>query len=211
MPGGFTMCGRYAILEEEAILEMREIINQVNRNFAGRSGLAAAGEIAPSQTAPVLRGEDGKVRLDVMKWGFPKWDGTTGVIINARTETVLEKRMFRESFQTRRIVIPSSGFYEWDHRQPGHRDKYFFTLPGQVVYMAGFFNLFPSDSDACEKQERFVIMTIPAVEPVAGFHDRMPLIMPKSFIRTWLDPRAETALLLNLPAPSLTKALCVKV
>jgi len=25
-----AMCGRYAILEEEAILEMREIINQVN-------------------------------------------------------------------------------------------------------------------------------------------------------------------------------------
>jgi hypothetical protein len=35
----------------------------------------------------------------------------------------------------------------------------------------------------------------------------MPLIMPKSMIRTWLDPRAESALLLAMPAPPLTRAL----
>jgi putative SOS response-associated peptidase YedK len=201
------MCGRYAILEEEAILEMREIINQVNKNYAGRNDLVSRGEIAPTQVAPILRGEAGKVRIDVMKWGFPRWDKTSGVIINARSETVLEKKMFREAFLTRRIAVPASGFFEWDHRQTGgRRDKYFFSLADQVVYMAGIYSLFPTEDGG--KQEGFVILTVPAGDPVVEFHDRMPLIMPKSLIRTWLDPQAETALLLNMPAPSLTRALC---
>jgi putative SOS response-associated peptidase YedK len=200
------MCGRYAILEEEAILEMREIINQVNKNYAARTGLVSRGEIAPTQVAPVLRATDGKVHLDVMKWGFPRWDKSSGVIINARSESVLEKRMFRESFLSRRLAIPASGFFEWDHRQAARRDKYFFSLTAQVVYMAGIYNLFPSEGGIL--QESFVILTVPAAEPVAELHDRMPLIMPKSLIRSWLDPQAEAALLLNMPKPPLIRALC---
>jgi len=200
------MCGRYAILEEEAILEMREIINQVNKNYVGRAGLVSAGEIAPTQTAPVLRDAGGQVRLDVMKWGFPRWDKPSGVIINARCETVLEKRMFREAFLTRRLVVPASGFYEWDHRQPGQRDKYFFALAGQVSYMAGIYSLFPVAGGG--SQESFVILTMPAGPAVAELHDRMPVILPKSYIRTWLDPRAKAELLLDIPEPPLVRALC---
>ena len=86
------MCGRYAILEEETILEMREIINQVNKNYVGRPGLVQCGDVAPTQVAPVLRDECGLVKLDVMKWGFPRWDNTAGVIINARLKQSVKRR-----------------------------------------------------------------------------------------------------------------------
>jgi putative SOS response-associated peptidase YedK len=199
------MCGRYAILEEEALHEMRDIINQVNKNYTDRAGLVVRGEVAPSQVAPVLREENGKVRLDVMQWGFPRWDNTSGLIINARSESVLEKRMFRQAFLEHRIVVPASGFYEWDHRKPGHRDKYFFSLSGQVVYMAGIYDLFPVDGVL---RERFVILTRPAAQPVSELHDRMPLILPRTQIRSWLDPHAAAALLLEQPEPALVRALC---
>ncbi len=201
------MCGRYAILEEEAILEMREIINQVNQNFAGRSP-TTSGDIAPTNIAPVLREADGKVRLDVMKWGFPRWDKTGGVMINARSETVMEKKTFRESFINRRIVVPASGFYEWDHRQTGHRDKYFFTLEGQVIYMAGIYNRFAAPDG--RSVEHFVILTCPAVDAIAAFHDRMPVILPKQAVRSWLDPRADAGHLLGGPKPLLSAVLCEK-
>jgi putative SOS response-associated peptidase YedK len=191
------MCGRYAILEEEAILEMREIINQVNKNYRDRLGLVSAGEIAPTRVAPILRDADGKVRLDVMKWGFPRWDTPSGLIINARSESVLDKKMFREAFLSRRIVVPASGFYEWDHRQSGSRDRYFFTLEGQVTYMAGIYSIFPAADGS--RQESFVILTRPAGPVVAELHDRMPVIMPKNDIRTWLDPRARTEISAEFP------------
>lgn len=200
------MCGRYAILEEETILEMREIINQVNEKYSSRSGLVMSGEVRPTNLVPVLRDEAGKVRLDVMKWGFPRWDKTSGVIINARSETVLEKSMFRDSFLNRRVIIPSSGFFEWDHR-PGHpKDKYFFTLQGIVSYMAGFFNRFTLPDG--QTVECFVILTAPAAEPVAELHDRMPIILPRQKIRMWLDPRADAqAMMSGEPAP-LTRIRC---
>jgi putative SOS response-associated peptidase YedK len=200
------MCGRYAILEEEAILEMREIINQVNKNYANRAGLVASGEIAPSVVAPVLREDQGQIRLDVMKWGFPRWDAKSGAIINARCESLLEKPMFSDSFMKRRLVIPSSGFFEWDHHGAGKPEKYLFSIEGQVAYMAGFYNRFPSAAGTME--ECFVIITQPANDLVAAMHDRMPLIMPKNFIRTWLDPRTAVSLLLNMPEPRLVRKLC---
>ena len=46
------------------------------------------------------------------KWGFPKWKGS-GVIFNARSETALEKAMFKKPLLTQRCVIPSKGFFEW--------------------------------------------------------------------------------------------------
>jgi putative SOS response-associated peptidase YedK len=199
------MCGRYAILEEEALQDIRDIINQVNKNYTDRVGLVVRGEVAPSQVAPILREDSGKVRLDVMQWGFPRWDNTSGLIINARSESVLEKRMFRQAFLKRRIVIPASGFFEWDHRQPGKRDKYYFSLAGQAVYMAGIYDLFPVDGVL---RERFVILTRPAAQPVSELHDRMPLILPKTQIRSWLDPQAAAALLLEQPEPALLRSLC---
>lgn len=195
------MCGRYAILEEEAILEMREIINLVNKNYVGRPGLVQCGDVAPTQVAPVLRDECGLVKLDVMKWGFPRWDSTSGVIINARVETVCQKKTFCEAFQSRRIVVPSSGFYEWDHRQSSKRDKYFFSLTGQVVYMAGIYSSFASQDGSLA--ECFVILTCPASEAIAELHDRMPVILPKSAIRTWLSPQTDSSLLLSWPEPPL--------
>lgn len=201
------MCGRYAILEEETIIEMREIINQVSEKYAERSGLVTRGEVRPSNLAPVLRAEgDGKVRLDVMKWGFPRWDKTTGLIINARSESVLEKPMFRESFLQRRIIIPSSGFFEWDHRPESKREKYFFSITGQVSYMAGFYNQFKTADGSLA--ECFVILTCPASEVVAVMHDRMPVILPRQSVRLWLDPHADAAAMLQGPPAPLEMVRC---
>lgn len=200
------MCGRYAILEEEDILEMREIINQVNQKFADQKELPATGEIRPSNLAPVLRDDDGKVRLDAMNWGFPRWNKPSGLIINARSETVLEKPFFSDSFQNRRVIVPSSGFFEWDHRKPVRRDAYFFSMPGQVLYMAGLYNRFTLKDG--RQADCFVILTMPSIEPVAIIHDRMPVILSKAAIRSYLEPQANANALPGLfSAPTLQQQL----
>ena len=110
------MCGRYTVFTEEEVIEMREIINEVNQRYINTPEHAAmkTGEIFPTNIAPVLALEKNALEAMLMNWGFPKWQGE-GVIINARSETAMEKPMFRNSLGTRRCVIPSTGFYEWKH------------------------------------------------------------------------------------------------
>ena len=69
--------------------------------------------------------------------------------INARTESALEKKTFRESMLHRRCIIPARGFYEWDRS----RTKFSYERKdAPVLFMAGCYDLY-------EDEERFVILT----------------------------------------------------
>ncbi len=173
------MCGRYLAITEGEILEYREIINEVNERYKDTPEREAmvTGEVFPTHIAPVLVAGPNKPQPVLMKWGFPKWQGS-GVIINARSETALEKKMFRSPLMTRRCVIPSAGFFEWRQEQ-GKKVKYLFRQPEtKRLYMAGFADTF-SDS--------YVIITTKANEWMAPYHNRMPLILPPSNVDNWLN------------------------
>ena len=53
-----------------------------------------------------------------MSWGFPQYQ-KKGLLINARAETALERKMFRDSVLHRRCIIPAKQFYEWDQGRLG--------------------------------------------------------------------------------------------
>ena len=184
------MCGRYSVMTEEDILEMREIMEEINRRYAGdpKLALAKSGEIFPTNTVPVLepdKGAAGKAAL--MRWGFPRYQGS-GVIINARSETAQEKPMFRSAFAARRCVVPSTGFYEWRHeagRTTG--EKLLFRLPDRpMLYMAGLFGIFPGPEGPWSDYTGFVILTTAANPSVAPIHDRMPLVLTQEELEPWL-------------------------
>lgn len=70
---------------------------------------------APMQKLPVIVGNPRSVEW--FRWGLiPAWakDASIGnKLINARSETILEKPSFRSAFKSRRCIVPSNGFYEW--------------------------------------------------------------------------------------------------
>lgn len=174
------MCGRYLILTEGEILEYREIINEVNERYKDTPALdaMATGEVFPASIAPVLVAAQDKPHPMLMKWGFPKWQGS-GVIINARSETVLDKKMFRLPLMKRRCAIPVAGFFEWRQEQ-GKKAKYLFRLPEtKMLYMAGF-------ADSFGGADSYVIMTTQANEWMAPYHSRMPLILTPDNVNKWL-------------------------
>jgi putative SOS response-associated peptidase YedK len=203
------MCGRYAIECEEENIFLKEIIEDINRRYAGEPLLSRmkTGEIFPTETVPILAAEGGKTIPFLMNWGFPK-TGTApvGVIINARAETALEKNVFRPSLLSRRCVVPSTGFYEW--KQPETKkakDKYLFSLPGSpMLYMAGFYSRFPDGQGGL--MPRFVILTTQANEWVSPCHNRMPLILDSGSCREWLHGSSATHLLLR-PCEARLKAV----
>ena len=107
------MCGRYQFSSKES-REMQKIIRDAERRsrgqFPGELNFPMAGDVAPTQVAPVLIASGGKVVAEFQRWGIPGWRG--GLMINARAEAVCEKPMFRRSMAAQRCVIPASGYYE---------------------------------------------------------------------------------------------------
>ena len=128
-------------------------------NFQGRN-------VRPSdETLVIAAGRQGVQ----MRFGFRLADGR--LVINARSETALEKTLFRESLLCRRIAIPADCFHEWDR----DKVKYTFTRPdGRQMYLAGI----------CGKS-CFVILTTAANRSMAPVHDRMPLILED--INAWME------------------------
>lgn len=174
------MCGRYYIAEDEPMSRvLGDVIHQSELQL---------GEIYPTSLAPIIL-PGGEVQLSF--WGFPRYDGK-GQIINARSETVAEKKMFLPALQKGRCLIPASWYFEWQTKD-GKKIKHAFLSPSEpVLYLAGI-----SQIDSTTGERRFVILTRQAVDHLAHIHDRMPLILPISAHDAWLHGREHSSVLLQ--------------
>lgn len=183
------MCGRFYI-EEEDNEEILRIVRRLDERFS-RDNKIKTGEIYPTNTAAVLLNEQNKVEPKAMTWGFPGFKGSQ-VIINARSESASEKRMFSEALLSKRIAIPASGFFEWN--RTGDKQKYFFKDPNEeLLYMGGLYQVFPEG-------ERFVILTTAANASMVAIHHRMPVLLNKGDIESFVfDYRDAKQLLLQTP------------
>ena len=179
------MCGRFYVDEGTA----REI-ERVIRGVDLRMQKMRTGDIYPSQSAgiltchsqqknPLSAGPAAKnspaLELNEMHWGFPQYQ-KKGLLINAKAETALERRTFRENVLHRRCVIPARQFYEWD----SDKNKVtFFREDRAVLFMAGFYNRF-------QDEVRFIILTTQANASVSPVHNRMPLVLDEGELEDWV-------------------------
>lgn len=116
------MCGRYQFSADE-YKEIRQIVRDAQRRSEGNElNFPMAGDICPSQVAPVLVSRGEKIVGEFQQWGLPGFRGRQQ-IINARAETVTEKPMFRRGIAFQRCVIPATGFYEWDAAKHKYKNK----------------------------------------------------------------------------------------
>lgn len=184
------MCGRYSLVPGESA-EISEIIRRVQNRVQ-------TGEIYPTAPIPVLMEAGEELVPEVMTWGFPGFQVKSKPIINARSETVLDKTMFRRSFLERRCVFPTTGFYEWADESGGKKRKYRFNLPGEdrTLYLAGFWNDYAGE-------RRCVIMTTAANRSMSAIHDRMPLILARDQMEAWVHDADKARELLHATPPEL--------
>ena len=113
------MCGRYYIEDDETIAEMRKIFDEINQRYQNTPQRDAwkTGEIFPTDTAPVLIGEKDAAQPILMKWGYPKWQGS-GVIINARAETADEKQVSGSGAASSLPMVSLNGIIPKDAQKP---------------------------------------------------------------------------------------------
>ncbi|HEX7029965.1 MAG TPA: SOS response-associated peptidase [Gammaproteobacteria bacterium] len=149
--------------------------------------------IAPSQTAPILRLIDGEPVVSDMRWGFaPRWmKDPNKAQINARSETVFEKRMFQQAAKNQRCLVPFSGWYEW---QPTNNGKQPWALHMEACApfaVAGIWTVGNGRDGGPE--ENFLTLTTEPSSEVRPIHHRMPVILDADGCTTWLDPGATQA------------------
>lgn len=170
------MCGRFFI-DDETAKEIQKLVRKIDAQLKKAK---LVGDVHPTEIAAVIEAENRELRATAKRWGFPGF-GNQKVLINARAETAMEKRMFQDSIQHRRVVIPAAGFYEWNPA----REKVAFSSgetkdgKGGVLYLTGFYGQF-------DGEDRFIILTTGANESMKDVHHRMPLILTRDEVKAWL-------------------------
>lgn len=194
------MCGRYVITSSpEALRRLFGYSEQPN--FPSRYN------VAPTQPVPVVILENGVRQFKLMRWGFlPSWvkdPRKFALVINARSETVLEKPSFRNAIRRRRCILPADGYYEWQTWPGRKRPHYIRRRDGSPMGFAGVAETWTGPNG--EEVDTVAIVTAAAHREMAMLHERVPVtIDPRDFDR-WLDGNAtdaETAMdMMTAPPP----------
>jgi putative SOS response-associated peptidase YedK len=193
------MCGRFVLmtpgkylaerfgLEEELVMEPRY-------------------NIAPTQMVAVIRLDRDTLqkRLVFVKWGLiPFWAKDPSIghkMINARGESAAEKPAFRSAFKSRRCLVLTDGFYQWEKGKVGKQPYLFRMADGSPFAFAGLWERWTDLED--KTLESCTILTTGANELMQPFHDRMPVILHSLDYDLWLDPEVkDTDLLKSLLRP----------
>jgi putative SOS response-associated peptidase YedK len=200
------MCGRFALYTDPiALAKQFQAENLLD--------LQPSYNVAPSQTIPIIRNEQGHRLFALAKWGLiPSWAKDIKIgynTINARAETVSEKPAFRSAFQRRRCLIPADGYFEWQEIT-GSKTKqpWYISLKNQEpMALAGLWEHWQG-SDGSEIESCAIIVTSgnDLMQPI---HDRMPVILPPGTWETWLDTantnkQGLQTLLTQYPADDMT-------
>ena len=179
------MCGRYRIKDPEKLTaEMRRRLGvELPSDFAARY------IAAPSQMMLVVAtSEDQKPVTRTMRWGFvPFWEKSAKpklCPINAQSEGIADKGMFRQSLQQRRCLVPADGFYEWQRLDEKLKLPFDIHLKsGRPFFMAGIF-----EREQGNRPATYAVLTTRPNELMAKIHDRMPMILAPTEAIRWLAP-----------------------
>jgi putative SOS response-associated peptidase YedK len=166
--------------------------------------------IAPTQDVAVVRVGEGGRRLDEIRWGLlPASMPDPGApLINARSETVMERPSFRPAFLARRCLVPADGFFEWKRVNGRKQPIYFMLRDHEPFAFAGLWESWTaSDGNPVESCTILTTEPNPLVRPV---HDRMPVILAAAGHEPWLasesDPEKDLLPLLRPYPPDAMQA-----
>ena len=172
------MCGRSQfrrvpeIIEEFGPVRVGDVVDA-----------AIAEEAFPKSVVPGLVLHKGERVVSSFSWAF--FDDGTGH--NARLETAAERPAWRDAYASARVVLPLARFVEGR--------AWFSETAGRTLAVAGLYRLcrggqvrapslgaLPSGGPP----RRTTMLTRPADDVVAPFHERMPVILPIDLIAPWL-------------------------
>ena len=133
-------------------------------------------------------------KIQLFNWGLiPHWSEDESIrnyTLNARIETLSEKKSFKDIIQNRCLII-ADGFYEWQWKTKSgsKKEKYLITLPNEELFaFAGIYSQWTNFNN--EKINSYSIITTEANELMSVIHNnkqRMPVILKSEDEQSWLQ------------------------
>jgi len=163
------MCGRFSLSSNLEELK-NEFSNEISGNFPAKYN------ISPGQNSVVISLKKNNLYLNQIQWGF-KVPKLSKLVINARSETIIEKPLFKNLLFQNRCLIPANSWFEWDNEKKPYLIKH---KKNDIIAFAGLQRIE-------ENQERsFVIITADAEKDLKKIHNRTPLVINKENFLLWL-------------------------
>lgn len=158
-------------------------------------------------TLPLIKSES----IDMCSWGLipsttSNNDSANEIkskTLNARNDTIFEKKSYRENIYSHRAILPVSGFYE---SRDFNKAKYpYFIEPTETpCFMIGTIYDTWRDPATGELSNTFSIVTTeanPLMEMIHNLKKRMPLILSYDESEKWLDPNLSKVQIESLMKP----------
>lgn len=168
---------------------------EVHKVFYKLSGFnAVATSIKDYPKLPILTSKQNDV-FTYMQWGLiPFWtpqDKAKIFVINnlnAKSETIFEKKSFAPSLKEKRCIIPITGFYE-SREVNKEKYPYFIHLKNEEIFsLAGIYDTW-KDKESGATIKGFSIITTDANPLMAKIHNnklRMPVILTRENEKRWI-------------------------
>ncbi|MGA2823887.1 MAG: SOS response-associated peptidase [Bacteroidales bacterium] len=183
------MCGRYSFILEDEMIKERFGVTVRSAIYKARYNCA------PTQKLAVISNEN-PGELSLYRWGLiPFWAKDISIgnkLINAKSETILEKPSFKNCFKSKRCLVLSDGFYEW---KKGIVKKPFRITrrDGSAFAMAGIWDKWTNPEG--EEIRSFAILTTVPNSLIEKIHNRMPVILDMETEKKWIENSPPEALI----------------
>lgn len=210
------MCGRYAatFTADDLVAQMEIELDRTDdrtRSVLVNPQDPPAGALdwnmAPTKQAPVVLARNDSRQLRLLTWGLvPSWAKDTKVgisMINARSETLLEKGAFVKAALARRCLVPAAGWYEWQVSptattkagKPRKQPFFLHRAESELLAFAGVYEFWRDRGAAADDPSAWVasfsIVTTAAEEGLQRIHDRQPVVLDPDIWDEWLDPEQQ--------------------
>ena len=170
------MCGRYVITKpvkkcKDVVQLVKAVENNDNYNAS------------PQEKLPLIKTDVDITVLENLTWGLiPLWAKNKldfRPLINARLETLGEKKSFKELIKKQRCLIIADGYYEWKREGIKKIPHYFYRVDKKTIFFAGLFQN--------NGTKQFTIVTKTAEKNISVIHHRQPIIINKNDINEYLN------------------------
>lgn len=186
------MCGRFTItLSKEDFIKYLSKYKQLEIKIDDIE--LPNYNVAPTDQVVAMIKHKDTYRVGPLKWGYiPIYaKDSKNILINARSETILEKAAFKTNLKQKRCVIFADSFYEWKNIH-GKKVPYRILLKDEKPFaFAGIWSHYQKDNHSIYSA---TIITTHANELMQNIHDRMPIILDDDGINTWLNEPFDEAI-----------------